>query len=127
MLEHTAMSQAQAAQEVDRYISWPGQATSYMTGYSRTAPARRGAEGRRARFDRKQFHGRVLENERRPPSCLRTRIEVASQTHRDTSFTRADQPFSISAMRAISPVPPSALETDTRNRDSANTFPASKP
>ena len=66
MLEHTAMSQAQAAQEVDRYISWPGQATSYMTGYSRTAPARRGAEGRRARFDRKQFHGRVLENERRP-------------------------------------------------------------
>lgn len=77
MLEHTAMSPAQAAQEVDRYISWPGQATSYMTGYLEIARLR--AEATRAlgaRFDLRQFHDRVLENGSVPLPVLRRRIEA---------------------------------------------------
>src|SRR4029079_11270823 len=63
LLEHTAMSAAQAAQEGDRYISWPGQATSYMTGYLEIQRLRAEAEQAMGpRFDRKQFHDRVLEN-----------------------------------------------------------------
>jgi uncharacterized protein (DUF885 family) len=77
MLEHTAMSPAQAAQEVDRYISWPGQATSYMTGYLEIARLRAEAEkGLGARFDRKQFHDRVLENGAVPLPVLRRRIQA---------------------------------------------------
>ena len=76
MLDHTAMSAAQAAQEVDRYISWPGQATSYMTGYLEIARLR--AEAEKAlgpRFDRREFHDRVLENGSVPLPVLRKRIE----------------------------------------------------
>jgi uncharacterized protein (DUF885 family) len=77
LLEHTAMSAAQAAQEVDRYISWPGQATSYMIGYLEIASLRAEAEKRLgARFDRKQFHDRVLENGSIPLPVLRRRIEA---------------------------------------------------
>ncbi|MDB4937195.1 MAG: hypothetical protein JWP87_4167 [Labilithrix sp.] len=77
MLEHTAMSPAQAAQEVDRYISWPGQATAYMTGYLEIARLRTEAEkALGARFDRKQFHDRVLENGAVPLPVLRKRIEA---------------------------------------------------
>jgi uncharacterized protein (DUF885 family) len=76
LLEHTAMSPAQAAQEVDRYISWPGQATSYMTGYLEITALRAQAEKALGpRFDRKQFHDRVLENGSVPLPVLRRRIE----------------------------------------------------
>lgn len=77
MLEHTAMSPAQAAQEVDRYISWPGQATSYMTGYLEISRLRAEAQNALgARFDQKQFHDRVLENGSVPLPVLRRRIEA---------------------------------------------------
>jgi uncharacterized protein (DUF885 family) len=77
MLEHTAMSSAQAAQEVDRYISWPGQATSYMTGYLEIARLRAEAEkALGARFDRRVFHDRVLENGAVPLPVLRRRVEA---------------------------------------------------
>src|SRR5262249_47495145 len=77
LLEHTAMSPAQAAQEVDRYISWPGQATAYMTGYLEIARLR--AEAERAlgpRFDLHEFHDRVLEHGSLPLPVLRRRIEA---------------------------------------------------
>ncbi len=76
LLEHTAMPDSQAAQEVDRYISWPGQATSYMIGYLEIAKLR--AEARTsqgAAFDLKAFHDRVLENGIVPLPVLRRRIE----------------------------------------------------
>ncbi len=75
LLEHTAMSPAQAAQEVDRYISWPGQATAYMTGYLEISRLR--AEAERAlgpRFDLREFHDRVLEHGSLPLPVLRRRI-----------------------------------------------------
>ncbi len=77
LLEHTAMSPAQAAQEVDRYISWPGQATSYMIGYLEFARLRREAEAALGpRFDERELHDHMLENGAMPLPVLRARIEA---------------------------------------------------
>lgn len=59
----TTMSPVQLQGEVDRYISWPGQATSYMLGSLEIRGLRSGAERRLgSRFDIREFHDRVLEN-----------------------------------------------------------------
>ncbi|MFN2444903.1 MAG: DUF885 family protein [Vicinamibacterales bacterium] len=51
------------ASEVDRYIIWPGQATSYMLGMIQIRKAREDAERQMgARFDIKAFHDRGLED-----------------------------------------------------------------
>ncbi len=86
LLEHTAMSPAQAAQEVDRYISWPGQATSYMMGYLEFARLRRDAEKALGpRFSLREFHDRLLENGAMPLPVLRARIEAWVARRRESS------------------------------------------
>jgi uncharacterized protein (DUF885 family) len=76
LLDHTAMPRTQATQEVDRYISWPGQATSYMTGYLEIHRLRTEAEkALGARFDLRAFHDRVLGGGTVPLPVLRARIE----------------------------------------------------
>ena len=61
MHAHTALSDAEIAVEVDRYIATPGQSLSYMLGYDRIAAARRHAERALGpRFDLRQFHQIVL-------------------------------------------------------------------
>ncbi len=75
LLEHTAMSPDQVAAEVDRYISWPGQATAYMVGYVEIRSLRE--EARRElgeRFDLRMFHDRVLENGSIPLPALSRNI-----------------------------------------------------
>jgi uncharacterized protein (DUF885 family) len=60
---NTTMSPVQLQGEVDRYISWPGQATSYMLGNIEIRALRTGAERKLgSRFDIREFHDRVLEN-----------------------------------------------------------------
>ncbi|HET9655808.1 MAG TPA: DUF885 domain-containing protein [Kineosporiaceae bacterium] len=57
----TGLTPVNVTNEVDRYISWPGQATGYYLGYDRIAAARRErreAEG--AAFDLRAFHDRLL-------------------------------------------------------------------
>jgi uncharacterized protein (DUF885 family) len=63
MWEHTATTRANIANEVDRYITWPGQALAYMIG-RREIQRLRGAAERQlgARFDIRAFHGTVLGN-----------------------------------------------------------------
>jgi uncharacterized protein (DUF885 family) len=75
MLAHTAEDPSDVASEVDRYIIYPGQATSYMLGKLEISKAREDAEkAMGARFDIKQFHDRVLEDGAIPVSFLHDKI-----------------------------------------------------
>ena len=58
---HTALSQHEVETEVDRYISWPGQALSYMLGELEIRRLRSEAEQELGtRFDIKKFHTMLL-------------------------------------------------------------------
>jgi uncharacterized protein (DUF885 family) len=77
MLEHTAEEDADAAAEIDRYIVWPGQATSYMLGMLAIRRARSNAERALGdAFDVKAFHDRVLEDGGVPLTFLAVKIEA---------------------------------------------------
>ena len=59
--QHTALAQADIVNEVDRYISWPGQALSYYIGYQTLRKLRQEAERELgADFDQRLFHDTVL-------------------------------------------------------------------
>lgn len=76
LLGHTVISRQVAEGEIDRYISWPGQAPSYMIGRNEIMRLReqaRAAQG--PRFDIRAFHDRVLEYGTVPLGFLRQRIE----------------------------------------------------
>jgi uncharacterized protein (DUF885 family) len=75
MLAHTTMPAADARSEIDRYIIWPGQATSYMLGMIEIRKLRDEAEQRMGpRFDIKAFHDRVLEDGSVPLTFLTSKI-----------------------------------------------------
>ena len=75
MLEHTTESRDDVIAEVDRYIIYPGQATSYMLGMLEIRKARDGAEKALGpKFDIKAFHDRVLEDGAVPVIFLRDKI-----------------------------------------------------
>ena len=75
MLEHTALSQQQAAQEIDRYIARPGQATAYLLGYQEISALRAEAEARLGkRFDVRAFHDVVLGSGSTTLPLLRERV-----------------------------------------------------
>jgi uncharacterized protein (DUF885 family) len=61
MIDNTALSETNIANEVDRYIASPGQALAYMIGRLRIRALRdQLSEAQGAAFDIRDFHGRVL-------------------------------------------------------------------
>ncbi len=63
MLENTAWPEVDIQSEINRYISWPGQANAYMLGMLEIRRLRNLAESALGEnFDLRAFHDRVLEN-----------------------------------------------------------------
>ena len=61
MREHTALTEVNISNEVDRYIGWPGQALASKIGQLEIVRLRAEAEAAlAARFDLKGFHAIVL-------------------------------------------------------------------
>jgi uncharacterized protein (DUF885 family) len=79
MLSHTTEDRDSVVSEIDRYIIWPGQATSYMLGMLEIRKARDEAQAHLgSRFDIKAFHDRVLEDGSVPLSYLSAKIRAWS-------------------------------------------------
>ena len=74
---HTALSQHEVETEVDRYISWPGQALSYKLGEIKILELRASAERELGtHFDIRAFHDEVLGLGSVPLPVLEQRIGV---------------------------------------------------
>ena len=75
--ENTALSEHEIATEVDRYISWPGQALSYYLGQMAILEARKKAEAALGpKFDIRAFHDTVLNLGSVPLPVLHARIDA---------------------------------------------------
>jgi uncharacterized protein (DUF885 family) len=76
MTQNTALSDREIANEVDRYISWPGQALSYELGYLKLLELRKKAEQDLGpKFDIRHFHDTVLALGSVPLPVLEKRID----------------------------------------------------
>nr|WP_239952127.1 DUF885 family protein [Dyella terrae] len=76
MTQNTALSDREIANEVDRYISWPGQALSYELGYLKILELRQKAEQALGpKFDIRHFHDTVLQIGSVPLPVLEKRVE----------------------------------------------------
>ena len=76
MTQNTALSDREIANEVDRYISWPGQALSYELGYLKLLELRAKAEKALGpKFDIRAFHDTILSTGSVPLPVLEQRID----------------------------------------------------
>jgi uncharacterized protein (DUF885 family) len=75
MTAHTALAENNIANEVDRYIGWPGQALAYKIGQLEIRRLRSEAESALgASFDIRRFHDAVLDHGALPLSVLRESV-----------------------------------------------------
>ena len=75
--DNTALSELELTNEIDRYISWPGQAVAYKLGELQIRRLRGEAERRLgARFDQRGFHDAILALGSVPLPVLDERIQA---------------------------------------------------
>jgi uncharacterized protein (DUF885 family) len=78
MLDNTALAKNNIVNEVDRYITWPGQALAYKTGQLELMRLRNSVSEKmngRRRLEIKEFHDIVLRNGALPLEALRQVVE----------------------------------------------------
>lgn len=76
MLDNTALTPGNIDAEVNRYITWPGQALAYKVGELKIRELRqRASDTLGADFDLRAFHDAVLENGAVPLSVLEEHID----------------------------------------------------
>ncbi|MEM9559219.1 MAG: DUF885 domain-containing protein, partial [Planctomycetota bacterium] len=76
MLANSANTEVDTANEVNRYIGWPGQATAYMIGRMKIVELRERAQERLGgRFDIRAFHDALLLGGSIPLPVLEARID----------------------------------------------------
>ncbi|TAL74346.1 MAG: DUF885 family protein [Rhodanobacter sp.] len=76
LTQNTALSPLEIGNEVDRYISWPGQADSYELGFLKILELRAKAEKALGnKFDLRAFHDTVLSTGSVPLPVLEQRID----------------------------------------------------
>ena len=77
LASHTALSRHEVETEVDRYISWPGQALSYKLGEMKIVELRARAEKELgAKFELRAFHDAILSEGSVPLPLLEQRIDA---------------------------------------------------
>jgi uncharacterized protein (DUF885 family) len=77
LASRTALSHHEVETEVDRYISWPGQALSYKLGEMKIVELRARAEKElAAKFDLRAFHDAVLAEGSVPLPLLEQRVDA---------------------------------------------------
>ncbi|MFN0034450.1 MAG: DUF885 domain-containing protein [Saprospiraceae bacterium] len=75
-LDHEAESEASIVSEIERYMSWPGQALSYKVGQLKIRALRAKAEqALGSKFDIRAFHKIVLEDGCLPLTVLEGKVE----------------------------------------------------
>jgi uncharacterized protein (DUF885 family) len=75
MLENTSMAPGDVAVEIDRYISFPGQACAYKIGQLTLQQLRQAAAAALGtRFDVRDFHAQVLDTGALPMTVLKAKI-----------------------------------------------------
>src|SRR5690606_18760682 len=77
LASHPELAHHDIVNEVDRYISWPGQALSYYIGYRTILDLRREAERELGQdFDQKTFHDTILGLGAVPLSTLEREVRA---------------------------------------------------
>jgi uncharacterized protein (DUF885 family) len=83
---HTALSDLEVETEIDRYISWPGQALAYKLGELTIRRLRGEAEeALGSQFDRRTFHDAILALGSVPLSALETHMRQFIQDQQDAA------------------------------------------